>query len=121
MDKRNIVIGPKSPLKRDLAKTFRREMTSAEAVLWERLRRNQCAGMHFRRQQVIDGFIADFYCHASGLVVEVDGGVHEVQKEYDRVRDDTIAARGLEILRFTNDRVLQELDAVLVEIAGRAR
>ena len=120
MDKRNIVIGPKSPLKRDLAKALRREMTKAEAVLWERLRRNQSARMHFRRQQVIDGFIAAFYCHAAGLVVEVDGGVHEGQREYDQARDATIAARGPEILRFTNDRVLQDLDAVLSEIAARA-
>jgi very-short-patch-repair endonuclease len=51
-------------------------------------------GVQFRRQQVIDGFIVDFYCHAARLVVELDGTVHERRIEYDVERDQTLAARG---------------------------
>ncbi len=58
------------------------EMTPAEKILWEELRANKL-GVHFRRQQVIQGFIVDFYCHQAGLVVEVDGDVHDLHKEED--------------------------------------
>ena len=61
------------------AKQLRREMTPAEQAIWQRVRKNQLGGLHFRRQQVIRGFIADFYCHTAGLVVEVDGPIHDAQ------------------------------------------
>ncbi len=78
--KRNIVIGQGVQLaKVERARQLRREPTREEALLWERLRRNQLDGLHFRRQQIIDGFIVDFYCHAAGLVVEVDGPIHTRQ------------------------------------------
>ena len=57
-------------------------MTPAEKILWNELRANKL-GVHFRRQQVIAGFIVDFYCHKAGLVVEVDGDIHDLQKEED--------------------------------------
>ena len=119
MQKRNIVIGPKSAVKQELAKAMRREMTEAESLLWNRLRRNQCNRAHFRRQQVIDGFIADFYCHEAGLIVEVDGGVHETTVDYDQMRDKLIAARGLIVIRFSNDRIFADIEGVLNEIAAR--
>ena len=59
------------------AKELRREMTPAENLLWKEVRANKL-GVHFRRQQVIQGFIVDFYCHRAGLVVEVDGDVHDL-------------------------------------------
>ena len=78
----NIVIGqPVDDAKVERANELRREMTAAERRLWNCLRANRLAGLHFRRQQVIDGFIVDFYCHASALIVEVDGPVHEEQTE----------------------------------------
>jgi len=92
-------------------------MTAAETCLWSHLRCNQLGGAHFRRQQIIDGFVADFYCHSAGLIVEVDGGIHEEQAEYDRTRDAVISARGLSVVRFTNDQVLSEIEGVLAEIA----
>ena len=92
-------------------------MTEAELILWQRLRRNQLRGFHFRRQQVIDGFIADFYCHAAGLVVEVDGGVHGGQAAYDEERDRVLSQRGLRVLRIGNDEVQRDLDGVLGRIA----
>ena len=57
-------------------------MTPAEKILWEELRANKL-GVHFRRQQVISGFIVDFYCHKAALVLEVDGDVHDLQQEED--------------------------------------
>ncbi len=55
------------------ARELRREMTPAEKVLWQELRGNKL-GLHFRRQQIIAGFIADFYCYAASLIIEVDAG-----------------------------------------------
>ncbi|MGE0542055.1 MAG: endonuclease domain-containing protein [Dehalococcoidia bacterium] len=91
-------------------------MTPAERTLWSALRGNQFYGLHFRRQQIIDGFVVDFYCHAAGLVVEVDGSAHDERPHYDRERDRIVAARGLRTLRVTNVEVLKSLPAVLGRI-----
>ncbi|ABA20195.1 Protein of unknown function DUF559 [Trichormus variabilis ATCC 29413] len=114
----NIVIGQRiNPNKMQLAKEFRRQMTPAEKILWQHLRSNRLNGLHFRRQQIIDGFIADFYCHAARLVIEVDGKIHELQAEYDAERDRVLLARGLRLLRIRNEEVVQEIDRVLMLIA----
>ena len=120
MNKQGIVYGSHAPEKREAAHRMRREMTPAEAALWQHLRANRLTGLHFRRQQVIDGFIVDFYCHAAGLVVEVDGDVHDLQTHRDAERDARIVSRGLTVLRFRNDRVLNDLEAVLDEIRRAA-
>ena len=112
-----IVVGQNvAPVKLQRAKELRRDMTEAERALWENLRGN-LLGFHFRRQQVIDGFIADFYCHAARLVVEVDGGVHAHRAEYDAQRDEVLQRRGLRILRIRNDDVQTNLAGVLARIA----
>ncbi len=114
----NIVIGQKvTPVKVQRAKELRREMTQEEKILWQHLRANQLNGLHFRRQQIIDGFIADFYCHAARLVIEVDGKIHQQQAEYDAERDRVLSARGLCLLRIKNEEVRQNLDSVLVRIS----
>jgi very-short-patch-repair endonuclease len=91
-------------------------MTDAERVLWHELRASQLGGWHFRRQQVIGGFIVDFYCHAAGLAVELDGEVHDTQAEYDIERDQILMVRGLRVLRFKNRDVLEDLGQVLQAI-----
>jgi very-short-patch-repair endonuclease len=91
-------------------------MTPAECVLWEAVRGNRLAGLRFRRQQVIDGFIVDFYCHAARLVIEIDGGIHEAQQGHDIARDQILAGRALRVIRFTNDDVLNDLQDVLRQI-----
>ncbi len=103
------------------AKELRRQMTPAERILGEALRANRLEGVHFRRQQVIDGFIVDFYCHAARLVIEVDGDIHHQQGVYDKDRDKILAARGLRILRFQNRDILQDLEKVLAQIVGACR
>ena len=97
---------------------LRREMTPEEMLLWARLRGNRLRGLHFRRQHLIHGFIADFYCHASGVVVEVDGGVHDTQVEYDAARDLAFATLGLLALRFRNAEVTGGMAGVLERIAA---
>ncbi len=121
--KSDIVTGSHPPELREQARHFRRNMTPAEKRLWASLRAGRLAGLHFRRQQVIDHFIVDFYCHAAGLVVEVDGEVHGDQGERDANRDGLLAGRGLLILRFANRQIMNSLPAVLREIrvAAQAR
>ena len=97
------------------AKELRREMTPAEKILWQELRRNKL-GVHFRRQQVIAGFIVDFYCHEAGLVIEVDGDVHDLQKEEDARREKVLSEMGLRVVRFRNEDVLKNMSAVLGKI-----
>ncbi|MDZ7953752.1 endonuclease domain-containing protein [Nostoc sp. DedQUE09] len=115
---RNIVIGYKADLvKVQRAKELRQQMTPEEKILWQHLRANRLNGLHFRRQQIINGFIADFYCHATALVIEVDGKIHEQQAEYDAERDKVLSARGLRLLRIKNQEVRHELDKVLMRIS----
>jgi len=93
-------------------------MSPAERHLWAVLRANRLEGFHFRRQQIIDGFIVDFYCHAAGLVVEVDGPIHEQQGNYDANRDEVLANRGLRGYVFANEQVMTNLEKVLSRIAA---
>ena len=92
-------------------------MTGAEELLWHALRNNRLYGLHFRRQQIIDGFIIDFYCHKAALAIEVDGPIHVKQKDYDRDRDQVLNCRGIQVLRFDNDEVERNLESVLATIA----
>jgi very-short-patch-repair endonuclease len=95
-----IIVGQHvQPNKQQRAKELRQSMTKAETLLWHHLRANRLDGMRWRRQQVIDGFIADFYCHNAGLIVELDGAVHMLQPEYDSARDKLLTTRDLLILR----------------------
>ena len=111
-----IVRAHRQPEKQEQARRMRQRMTPAEAVLWEHLRGSQVSGLHFRRQQVIAGFIADFYCHAARLVIECDGSAHAGREDYDADRDRILAAHGLHVLRVTNERIRADLPAVLAEI-----
>ena len=114
MSNQSIITGQKIiPAKIRRARELRRKMTPAEGRLWHALRRDQLDGYHFRRQQLIDGFIADFYCHAARLIVEVDGVVHDKQADYDAARNRVMAERGLRLLRIKNEQVMDNLPGVL--------
>ena len=99
------------------AKELRRDMTPAEKILWQELKGNKL-GVHFLRQQVIAGFIVDFYCHKADLVIELDGSVHEMeeQKENDAERDKVLDEMGLRVFRFRNEDVIKNLPGVLGKI-----
>ena len=96
-------------------------MTPAEKLLWQNLRGNRLNGLHFRRQQIISGFIVDFYCHAARLIVEVDGEIHQQQQEYDRERDLVLTSQGFQILRLTNKQVIQNVPDVLDRIVAACK
>ena len=94
--------------------------TAAEAALWEALRGSTLDGLRFRRQHPVGQFVLDFCCPALKLVVEVDGGIHEHQREQDANRDEWLRAYGYTTVRVTNDDVLTSLPAVLTRISSIA-
>ncbi len=102
-----------------LAKELRRDMTPGEKALWKCLKTNQFQGYHFRRQQVIDGYVVDFYCHSAGLIIEVDGLIHNEQKDYDAERDQNLLARGFHILRVSEDDVVSNIESILKQISAK--
>ena len=97
------------------ARELRRDMTPAEKILWQELRANKL-GVHFRRQQIIAGFIVDFYCHKAALVIEVDGDIHDLQQDEDAKREKVLNEMGLRIIRFRNEEVLRNLAPVIEKI-----
>ena len=94
------------------ARTLRKHLTEAEQRLWQELKRRQLAGMKFRRQQLIGPFIVDFVCFERRVIVEVDGGQHAEQSQYDADRTRWLEAQGYRVLRFWNNEVLAQTDAV---------
>lgn len=93
-------------------------MTAEEELLWSRLRNRQLGGAKFRRQHPIGDFIADFYCEAHSLVIEVDGMYHDqrAQKEYDEGRTYELNKLNVKVVRFTNLEVRENLQNVLDKI-----
>ena len=122
MPPRNIVIGQSvtsTQVRR--AKELRKNMTEAEKILWRHLRANRLNGWHFRCQQIIGSFFADFYCHAAALVVETDGEIHQSQQAYDKERSELIREYGIEVIRFTNEEIKNHLPYVLQKIDSLCR
>lgn len=99
------------------ARQLRENPTPAEQLLWERLRGNQ-TGYKFRRQHPLDKYVVDFYCLALKLAIEVDGPIHldPSKKLEDENKDIDLAEKGIEILRFTNEQVLYQMEIVMDEI-----
>ncbi len=106
------------PITFEKAKALRAKMTEAEMVLWEHLKNKQINGLRFRKQHPINIFIADFYCHKIKLVIEVDGGVHNniENKEWDENRTAEMENFGITLIRFTNHKVLNNIEKTIDEI-----
>jgi very-short-patch-repair endonuclease len=102
-----------------LARQKRREPTPAEEQVWQKLRNKQLLGLKFRRQHTIERFIVDFYCPEARLVLEVDGAIHDYTEEEDARRQEFLESFGLQVLRFTNEQVLNYPDTVLEHIAAQ--
>ncbi len=100
------------------AEELRNKMTSAEEILWRHIHINQWH-LKFRRQHPIANYVADFYCHAIKLVIEIDGGIHEVEevKIYDELREKNMKALGLTVLRFKNEEIFNNIKTVLSKIS----
>ena len=100
------------------ARALRSNQTPAETWLWRTLRAHRFSGFKFRRQVPIGPFIVDFYCHQKRLVIELDGGQHNLieAKSYDRQRSEFLDQQGLNVIRFWNNDALHHKEAVLQQI-----
>ncbi len=105
-------------VKTDFAKTLRRNMTDAEKKLWYYLRAGRLAGHKFKRQAPIGAYVVDFVAPALKLIVELDGGQHALQQEYDAVRTRYLNGYGYRVMRFGDDEALCQTDAVREAILG---
>ncbi|RDJ00712.1 endonuclease domain-containing protein [Dyella solisilvae] len=98
------------------ARVLRQATTEAEQRLWQHLRAGRLNGWKFRRQHPVPPYIVDFYCEAAKVVVELDGSQHKA--ETDHKRTSFLASRGLKVLRYWDNEVLNETHAVLEAILG---
>jgi very-short-patch-repair endonuclease len=98
------------------AKELRKEATPAEKILWERLRDRRLGGFKFRRQAPMGNVIADFYCAECKLIAEIDGDIHDFQVEEDALRTKQIESFGYRVIRFRNEKVLSDIESVLIKI-----
>ena len=98
------------------SRTLRNQVTDVERHHWRFLRLRQLGGHRFRRQVPIGRYIADFACLEAKLVIELDGGQHQERQSHDQVRDRQIEARGFCVLRFWDNEVFRETEAVLEQI-----
>jgi very-short-patch-repair endonuclease len=96
-----------TPRKRKLAKRLRREATTSEKLAWKLLRGRQLLGLKFRRQQVVCGYVVDFYCAEVRVAIEIDGGIHKdpCQAEYDVKRTAQLQEIGVVTIRLGADNV----------------
>ncbi|MDP4240400.1 MAG: endonuclease domain-containing protein [Bacteroidota bacterium] len=106
------------PIHFELARKLRDNQTEAETFLWNHLSAIQFKNIRFKRQHPILYFIADFYCHRAKLIIEVDGGYHDIpeQYKYDQARESELEELGLKVIRFTNEQVLFDIENTLKEI-----
>jgi len=102
------------------ARELRLGMTDAEQLLWYHLRGRRLSEWKFRRQHEIDRYIVDFVCADAGLIVELDGGQHADQMEEDEHRTRRLNKLDFRVLRFWNDDVLKNIDAMLEVILEAA-
>ena len=100
---------------RQFAKQLRQNMTDAEQLLWRYLRAHRLNGQKFRRQHPIGPYVVDFVHLGAKLIVEADGGQHN-QSENDAVRDEWLTSQGFKVMRFWNNDILNNTDAVLTAI-----
>ncbi len=109
---------------KELCRNLRKKQTREEEILWQKLRNRQLNGLKFLRQHPIvydrftdntKFFIADFYCAENRIVIELDGKIHNFQKEYDTNRDEIIRYQGIEVIRFKNEEV-QDIEKLLNKI-----
>ena len=102
------------------ARRLRADMTGAEARLWTMLRGRRFEGLKFRRHQPVAGAIPDFICLEIKLLIELDGGIHDLKVDQDAARDRRLVEAGFTVLRFANDAFLRNPGVVLDAIRAHA-
>jgi len=103
-------------IKKIFARELRKEQTQEEVRVWNILRNRKFKGLKFRRQHVLEGFVVDFYCHELRLAVEIDGDVHNKQKDYDELRQALIESKDIRFIRVTNDEINRDINILLNRI-----
>ncbi|MEH8048130.1 endonuclease domain-containing protein [Gallibacterium anatis] len=109
---------PYSKNLKELSQKLRSNQTDAERKLWQRINRDQLLGFRFNRQKPLLNYIVDFYCAKAKLIIELDGS-HHYEPEYqekDRQRDDELRSLGFTVMRFSNDEIYYEIEAVVEQI-----
>ncbi|OGC04868.1 hypothetical protein A2276_02770 [candidate division WOR-1 bacterium RIFOXYA12_FULL_43_27] len=109
-----------------LTRNLRKNPTDSEWILWKELRNRKLLGKKFFRQFPViykwnnkkRFFITDFYCSEAQLVIEVDGGIHEKQQDYDEAREYVLKSLGFTIIRFKNKEITTNLKKVLTKISS---
>ncbi|MFT0716676.1 endonuclease domain-containing protein [Flagellimonas lutimaris] len=104
-----------NPKLKELARELRRNATKSEVRLWQRLKRDQMHGYDFHRQKPIDEYIVDFFCNKLRLAIEVDGYSHQLEEiwEKDVIKTKRLNELGIQVFRFTDHQVLNDMDNVL--------
>ena len=106
-----------NPEKLEIAREFRKNPTESEDAVWQMLRNRQIKNLKWRRQQVIDGFVADFYCAELNVVLEIDGLVHDNEevKENDEYRTSVVESKGIKTYRLKNEDCDKQHLVALIE------
>ena len=105
----------------EVARTYRKEPTRNESLLWQELRNGKLNDRKFRRQRPIGPFVVDFYCAQEQLVVEVDGPIHTVQRAADQEIQELLDATGVRFVRVPDEHVENDIESVLAKIRSRFR
>jgi len=103
------------------SKKLRKNQTEAEKIIWRYLRDRRILNCKFKRQTIIGSYIVDFTCLKIKLIIEIDGGQHEWQSQYDETRTQFLVLRGFEVIRYWNNQVSLQRDAVLNDIYEQVR
>jgi very-short-patch-repair endonuclease len=106
--------------RQNFARKLRRQSTTPEDILWNLLRAHRLDGLKFQRQAPLLGYTVDFLCFQRKLVIEFDGAQHDVERDYDATRKQEIERHGFMVIRFRNEMVLNDRDAVLAAIREAA-
>lgn len=101
-------------LKDEIAR-LKSNMTECEKILWQELKSKKL-GVKFRRQHMVGQFIPDFVCLSIKLIIEVDGEIHKIKKEYDEGRTYQLEELGYKVIRFTNEEIKNNLGKVMEKI-----
>ena len=101
---------------KDTRKELRKNSTQAEKVLWWHLKWSKFHGYKFRRQHSIGRYIIDFYCPEKKISIELDGKIHENQKDYDAIRSEYLSSCKVKEIRFSNDEIFEDVAWVLKKL-----
>jgi very-short-patch-repair endonuclease len=108
----------------EIVRELRKYSTPAEKELWQKLRAHRFMGLKFKRQEPIifeydnkkHFFVADFLCLNNKMIIEVDGKIHDYQKEHDIIREDILVTLGYRVVRYKNEEILNNLNKVLIKL-----